>query len=231
MILAGLSLFSLTACSDSTTSEANTENTTSDVVTTEIPTEAATEELTDPELTIVTEEIISDDGKVHITNLEGKTYSEIIDAGYKYSGRMGMNDKYTILITSDTIPEGVDSYLYELADMTLSEVTDKNINVSYLKGKTSALFYFQAESFIINFELSNGFEILEQYKDNHFIDIEDITELRDKKLINPSIGSITYTLTFKEDISSLMGDDFDESMLNDYVVDEFYYTPLKAAFE
>ena len=208
ILLAGLSLISLTACSNNieVSSEPDAQV---------VPTDAAN---------------ITDSRK-HIANLEGKTYGEIISHGYSYIGYIGSDNNYEFILAPEEVPEGVSSYLPALTQMTIGDLLDKDLMVGCMTDyETECVFDINAGSFCVNFEVEGGLDILKNYKDNEIIDVENTPELHNKKIINPVINSMEFNLKFKNDISALITDNFNDSVLNDYVVSEFYYIPMETAF-
>lgn len=178
--------------------------------------------------------------RVYVEDMKGKTFAEVLDAGYDYMGYGGWGDEYTFMLTSENIDPEIENTLKKLEGKTVKELADKDISIGYYAfGDSDYTYTARIGGVDVEFDIEGSSEIVKKNKEeDSFADIEDMEELYDIKISNVEISNVSYTLKFDDSFDASKfknGDDFElenpEEQLKDFVVEEFYYDSIPADFK
>ncbi len=214
-LLIGASAICLTACGNSTTSEESNSNDKSSV-TSENPSGSIE---------------VGEDGYVHVNDLTGKTLGDLLDNGYDYSGYMSVDSECYVYISSEEIDDATIEIIKQLEGLTVQDLLDKDVDISYMSINDVYSYSTSLGSITVSFDIDGGAEVMKQYEDVDFADIEDMVELHDKAISNVSFNYVDYTVILDNAVNELDIDLFDaEEQLKDFSVVDCYYEPIPDDF-
>lgn len=216
-LLVGMTLFSFTACSEDKTSE----------------NEAGTESAVSENSEVVSAEQ-SSDGYIHMTDMVGKKFSELLENGYEYygyeySGDEGTSAEPIIFVSAKNADDDTLAKIAKLEGKTISELADMDLFISYEGYEGDYTFGTRLGSVEVYFDLDidNAGEILDKnFEADPFVEVSDIKELKDVSIKNPRLNFIEYNITFEENPGDLSEVDDVELFVEDYIIKDIYYIPI-----
>lgn len=222
-VVVTLTAFSLMACSGDKKSDSK-ETTTKEVETEEFNEFGFSMDTSDDENYKVVED----------EDVKGKKFSELIAAGYKYTGYVcgGMDDeKECVISVTKADGENEEEMLANYEGMTVEEFANDDFtdSISYISvdgGSYTFSSYIGGVNF--TFEIEDADEIMKKYEDEVFLDIEYVEEFADKKISGIELKEIEYSVLLDESaVDIVSSEDFSEEMLSDCIVEKCYYKTAK----
>lgn len=178
----------------------------------------------------------TDNSSTQMSDMIGKTVSDIFNEGYEFSGHSSIDNDYSFYVTSYEAPSDILDIIQQLEGLTVKDLLDKDLNIGYMIMMDQCILTAQIGSSQISFEVEGAAEIINSYKDEDpFTDIEDMPELYDLPVTNVTFDHIKYTMVLDEDFITLAAsDDFTldspEEQLKDFTVTDFYCEPIPDIF-
>jgi len=192
-------------------------------------TQSTTETAMTEENNVEEMETEADSNKNSYEDMVGKTVSDAMAAGYTYQGYMGLNGEYDFYFSSEEIAPEIKEAVEELEGANMQTLIDKDISLGYVGMNGEYTFTGSWDSVEISFKIEGSSDVMEKYKDESFLDIEDIEEFKEMSVSDVKISSIKYTAKLDESVNQIVesedfGFDTAENMLKDCVITEFGYT-------
>ena len=233
--LVTLTAISLIACSDNKKSDKNTEKESSvDLV------DVNEAENQDEDIEEDSENDIDTDydfyaeyeDYIEIDELKGKTYSDVIEAGYSYEGYMGSDGDCVIVLSHQEIPEEIKEKVNQFEGMTVNEFIKLPTywGTNFYDRGNEYCFYTNIGAVEFNFEIEDSYEIVSEYDEDPFVSLEDMEKLCDSKIKNVTIDTVQYILILDDEAGKIVaskGEGFEVEMLNECKVVKCCYQPIE----